>query len=533
MPRRNSASSLNGPTQQLLHDEGSYYGAIKSSRRRQRRQPALSSIEDAEQDEQDMSGYDASVDTSWDEPQVSMASEVKEILAASVPLSITFFFEYLLAMNSLFLLGHLGSTELASASLAVMTFNITGMAMFEGMSSCLDTFCSQAFGAGKWHKVGIYTQRCTAMIMTLSLPVMLFWWYSGYILSFVVPEAELLGLTQIYMRILCAGTPGLIIFETLKRYLQAQEIFHASTYVLFFCLPVNLLLNYLLIHYMGYIGAPIAISLTYWLMALLLILYVIFIDGMACWGGFTSRAFKHWNRMLALAVPGFIMIESEYLSFEILTVMASYFGTNSLAAQSIVSNIGSLTYQLPFAVGCAISTRVAIYIGSGSIRSSKVSVRISFFVAAIVGSLTCFTIIILRKPMARLFSSDDEVIALAVASMPILAVNQLADTFNIIAAGILRSQGRQRNASVFNVMAYYLIAIPLSYVLAFRYDFQISGLWLGLGAGIMLLSVSEVLMVAKSHWPQIIQDAQERQEEDEVVIDDDSTTAASSIRSFE
>lgn len=534
MARRNSASSLKGPSQSLLDSQKNYYGAINASRtsRRRVRSPSLSAISDREDDD-DFDGYDASVDTSWDEPVVSMSGEVRAILKSSLPLSITFFFEYLLAVSSLFLIGHLGSTELASASLAVMTFNITGMAMFEGMSTCLDTYCSQAFGAKKFYKVGIYTQRCTAMIMTLSIPVLIVWWFSGYLLSLIVPEKKLLELTQLYLRVLCFGAPGLVVFETTKRFLQAQKIFHASTYVLFLCLPLNLLLNYTFIRRWGYIGAPLAISLTYWIMALLLILYIVFVDGMSCWNGFTMRAFKHWRPMLKLAIPGLVMIESEYLSFEILTVMASYFGTDSLAAQSIISNIGSLTYQLPFAVGCAISTRVAIYIGSGSIRSSKVSVRISFFVAAAVGTVTCLTILLLRRPLAMLFSSDDHVVGLAVKSLPIVGVNQILDTFNIIAAGILRSQGRQRVASVLNVIAYYVIALPLCYILAFKYGLEITGLWLGLGTGITVLAIGEIWMVKKSDWPVIIREAQDREEEEEIVIDDDSSTAASSIYSFE
>ncbi|ODV76400.1 MATE family efflux transporter [Cyberlindnera jadinii NRRL Y-1542] len=535
--RRSSSSSIkfSAINQPLLPDNGGYYGSIRSKKKVRR--PFLSAITDEDnvddEDRLDLEGYDASVDTTWEEPEVSVTTEVQEIAKASLPLSVTFFFEYLLAMNSLFFIGHLGSAELASASLAVMTFNITGMAMFEGMSSCLDTFCSQAYGAKKFFKVGIYAQRCTVMIMTLSIPVLLCWWHSGYLLSFIVPERELLQYTQDYMRILCAGAPGLIIFETTKRYLQAQEIFHASTYVLFFCLPMNLFLNYFLINNIGFIGAPIAVIVTYWFMASFLILYIIFVDGMACWNGFTIRAFKHWKRMLHLAVPGFVMIESEYLSFEILTVMASYFGTESLAAQSIISNVGSLTYQLPFAVGCAISTRVAIYIGSGSMSSSKVSVRISFFVAAAVGLFTCMVIIIFRGPLTRLFSSDEEVIEKSIQNMPILAVNQLTDTFNIIAAAVLRAQGRQKGGSILNVISYYVIALPLSYILAFRYGFEISGLWIGLGVGITVLAIGEVLMVVHSKWPQIIRAAQDTQEEEELIIEDDSSTACSSLRSFE
>lgn len=463
---------------------------------------------------------------------VSVKDEIFNIFKSAVPLSITFFFEYLLAVTSLFLIGHLGNRELASASLAVMTFNITGLAVFEGMSTCLDTFCSQAFGAKKYHRVGLYTQRCTAMILTCSIPIMIIWWYSKFILGFIVPQQELLDLTQLYLRTLCLGSPGLIFFETAKRFLQSQEIFHASTYVLFICLPLNLAFNYFFIKYWGFIGAPLAISLTYWIMAILLILYAALIDGYQCWNGLTKRALKRWNPMLRLAIPGLVMIESEYLSFEILTVMASYFGTDSLAAQSIISNIGSLTYQLPFAFGCAISTRVAIYVGSGSIQSSRIAVKISYFVALLVGLINFSILIIFRPQFALLFTSDEDVLRLAVKSMPILAFNQICDTFNIIAAGILRSQGRQKIGSILNVTSYYIIALPIAYILAFLLKLEISGLWLGLGTGIFILAVTETICVIRSNWKEIIEDTIRREHEEPEYIIDDSSTLASSASSF-
>ncbi|ONH65651.1 Ethionine resistance-conferring protein 1 [Cyberlindnera fabianii] len=526
--RRNSTSSLNANTQ-LLSEESTYYGSVRSSRgRRSRFQRGLGVIED---ENDDQISYDASIDTELndeDEPKVTVEAEMKAIVASSIPLSLTFFFEYLLAVNSLFLIGRLGSDELAAASLAVMTFNVTGMAVFEGMSTCLDTFCSQAFGAGKYNRVGMYFQRCTAMITCISIPIFALWYWSAFFLNYIIPETHLLVMTQQYLRILVVGAPGLILFETGKRYLQSQKIFHASTYVLFFCLPFNIVLNYTLIGWLGFVGAPIAITITYWTMALLLLLYVVLIDGRECWPGFSlSKAFKKWGPMLNLAVPGLVMIESEYLSFEILTVFAAHLGTESLAAQAIVSNIGSLTYQLPFAVGCAISTRVAIYIGSGSIHSSKVAVRISFLVAAIVGTATCLIIIIFRRQFSLLFSSDEDVLAIAIKTMPIIAVNQLADTVNIIAAGILRSQGRQKVASYFNLACYYIVALPLAYLLAFELGLGLSGLWLGLGAGISLLALSESVMVVRSNWPQIMREAREREDEpEEVIIDDESTIAS-------
>ena len=109
--RRSSSSSIkfSAINQPLLPDNGGYYGSIRSKKKVRR--PFLSAITDEDniddEDRLDLEGYDASVDTTWEEPEVSVRTEVQEIAKASLPLSVTFFFEYLLAMNSLFFIGHL------------------------------------------------------------------------------------------------------------------------------------------------------------------------------------------------------------------------------------------------------------------------------------------------------------------------------------------------------------------------------------------------------------------------------------------
>ena len=59
------------------------------------------------------------------------------------------------------------------------------------------------------------------------------------------------------------------------------------------------------------------------------------------------------------------MLEAEFLAFEILTLMASYLGTIALAAQSVGTTMAALTYQVPFAIGIASSTRIANFLGAG------------------------------------------------------------------------------------------------------------------------------------------------------------------------
>jgi hypothetical protein len=80
--------------------------------------------------------------------------------------------------------------------------------------------------------------------------------------------------------------------------------------------------------------------------------------------------------MVKLALPGLLMVEAEFLAFEILTLASSYFGTTHLAAQSILSTLSALTFQIPFPISIAASTRVANLIGATLTDAAKTSAKV-------------------------------------------------------------------------------------------------------------------------------------------------------------
>lgn len=446
----------------------------------------------------------------------TISSELKFTVKSSGPLVISFFLQYLLSVTSIFAAGKLGAKELAAASLAVCTFNITGLAVYQGMATSLDSFCSQAYGSGDLFNVGVYFQRCSLMILTVTIfPLSIIWWYSGAILKPLIGDAELAELAQVYLRIATFGTPGLFLFETGKRFLQAQHIFDAATYILVIVAPINIVLNYVLVWHptygLGYIGAPIAVSIVYWLMTLLMLAYIVFIDGKKCWNGLDwQKASSNWIPMLKLALPGVIMVEAEYLAFEVLTILAASFGTDALAAQSIASNAGSLAFQLAFAVAVAITTRIGHYVGSKNVQGARVLLQV-FLIMGFMISLINFSVIFFGRSMiARLFTDEKPTLKIAKQLLCLTAVNQLADSFNVLGAGVLRGQGKQRIGSILNMVSYYVVALPIGYVLALPLGYGVAGLWIGLIFGVLFLALSEGVVIYYSDWEQIIVDSYNR-----------------------
>ena len=95
--------------------------------------------------------------------------------------------------------------------------------------------------------------------------------------------------------------------------------------VLFLVLPINFVLNYFLVinksTFLGFKGAPIVISITYWLMFIFLFLYIKFIDGNKAWDGFDmKKSFEGWTPYIKLGVPGIFMICAQWWAFEIISL---------------------------------------------------------------------------------------------------------------------------------------------------------------------------------------------------------------------
>jgi multidrug resistance protein, MATE family len=254
-----------------------------------------------------------------------------------------------------------------------MTANATGYSVYQGMSTALETLCGEAVGSKNKLLVGLYFQQMVLLLWLLTIPIGIVWYNAGEILSSIIPHRDTAQLAGDYLRILLWGCPGYAAFEAGKKYLQAQGIFHAATYVLAVVAPLNVLVSWLLVWKlrMGFLGAPIAAALTNNLCPLLLFLYVLFIDGRECWNGVTVKAFRNWGTMIKLALPGFIMLEAEYVAFELLTLGASQLSNTELAAQSIVSPLIALTFQAPASLAVTASTMIATAIGAKSVVRAR------------------------------------------------------------------------------------------------------------------------------------------------------------------
>ncbi|CAA7265227.1 unnamed protein product [Cyclocybe aegerita] len=430
----------------------------------------------------------------------------KSLLLDSIPVILSYILQNSIQTASIIIAGRLGPNELSVAAFSMMFAFVTGWCVALGGTTALDTLGSQAFTGGvQKTDLSIHFQRCVILLWLFLIPVCILWAFvEPLLLSFGQP-LFLAREVQKFLRVLVLGAPGYVGFESLKKYLQCQGIMGASTKILIIVSPINLVLNIFLVHYtpLGVLGAPLAVSITYWLCFAFLGIFTYFSGTHkqnGTWGGFQIAAvldLRGCYEFLKLALPGILMVGTEWAAFEIVALAAGRLGEVPLAAQSVIMTTDQILNTLPFGIGVAASTRVGNLIGSRSPRGAKLAAHAAALLSVIVGAVVMTAMMLAKDVYGLLFSDDERVVLLVSKVMPLVASFQIADGLAGSCGGVLRGQGRQHLGALFNLFAYYVLALPMGITMGFhaKLNLGLQGLWIGQVVALFIVGIGEYCVV--------------------------------------
>ena len=431
----------------------------------------------------------------------------------SVPLIATYLLQYSWCVIVTFVSGHLSADDLAAASLAMTTMNIVGFAFFEGMATALDTLCSQAFGSGNLHGVGLHVQCMLVFMSLVCLPVAAVWAAAPRILSLFVQQQHLPAIAGVFLRVSILGIPGYAFFEAGKRFLQAQGSFRVALVILVICTPINILLSWLFAFNlnMGLAGAALGVAITNTLRPVLLLLYIISPMGRwshRCWGGLSwasALSVRRWRPMARLSFAGCVVNLAEWGSFQIVAFSTSYLGTRHLATQTLLTTISIVSWHIPFSMSVGISTRIGNLIGAGLVDTARRAAFLYACIFLVVGTMDGMIIFTLRDRLPGFFSEDPIVRALASKTILAMGIFQIVDAFICFTNGMLRGLGRQSFAAWVVIIINYAAAVPLAIWLELGpAHLGLNGVWIGLGSGMVIIVTIECLYLTCLDWHALV-----------------------------
>jgi MATE family multidrug resistance protein len=394
--------------------------------------------------------------------------------------------------------GRLGAEAIGAVSLGSAVYfaaSIFGMGLLLG----LDTLVSQAYGAGKlgecrgWLIQGLY------LALFATPPVMGLLWWGVPRLAGLGIHPSVLEATVPFLKALTWGTLPLFIYSALRRYLQARGVVKPVMYTLLAANLFNAFADWVLVYgklgapAMGVEGAGWATTMSRMFLASGLAMTVLIHDRgrKADVAGVSRRPSPALlARLLALGLPAAVHVTLEVGVFAAATTLAGMLDPVSLAAHHVVLDIASVTFMIPLGLSSAGAVRVGQALG----RREPDAAQYAGWTALMLGAafMTFAAVVFVAAPggLIAIFTDDPAVVGTAASLMLIAAAFQLFDGLQGVSAGTMRGAGDTRTPVVCTVVAYWIIGLPLGYVLAFRGGLGIAGLWIGLAAGLAVAGLS-------------------------------------------
>ncbi|KAI9290538.1 MATE efflux family protein, partial [Neoconidiobolus thromboides FSU 785] len=432
---------------------------------------------------------DKEQDISYPFKTQAIINEIFYIISCAVPIILSTFTQFATPTLNLYSMGQFSALEVSSAALSNLFYNATANSLSLGMATALDTLCSQSFtGSSDKHQVGLHLQKGMIIQQLMLVPVYIIWWYSESILLLLKQDAEMAFLCGQYLRVMILATPPYIAFELLKKYLQAQKIMRAQTWVLLASLPVTFFLNYMLMWNpktsIGFLGAPYTLLGSNWTLFIFMVLYINFIEGKECWGGWKEQSLKNWGVYIKLGLSGILMVCSEWWAVNIMSFSVSYLGREALAAHAITINIDIIFYSFAISLSIVASNRIGNLLGSEHINRAKLATLCLVGLGLGISMMNACILVLFKNQFASIFTHDANLQKIILTLVPFLCYYHVFDSIACVSNGILRGQGRQKIGAVVNLVSWYIIAIPISSLLGFGLHFGVQGVWGGLATAL-------------------------------------------------
>mmetsp|Transcript_15516 Transcript_15516/g.31418 ORF Transcript_15516/g.31418 Transcript_15516/m.31418 type:complete len:612 (-) Transcript_15516:28-1863(-) len=478
-----------------------------------------------------------------------LKDEMKSMIELSIPVCVTYVLEMLPGITTIILVGRMNDSNkvhMDATALAVMFVNITGMSTGLGLLTAMDTLCSHAHGANQPTKMGTYL--LTGMfVMTITFVLVGFIiWNTTPILLACGQHSNVAMEAGHFSKYMLPSVPFVYAYEMLRKISQARN--EATPMIISAVVSnvVNVALGYYLVNCTewGWLGAAVARSVGAILMLPALILSMVYCergeamkmasksndDDDATNEGSDGKLFQHlWEgfqpsqaltikavvKFLDLGLPGMFQVMFEWVAFEVIALLCGIIPDQeealiAIGSNAIVLNVSSFAFMLYLGTGVAGNVRIGNALGAGDAHRAEVATYLAVAIGTLLSLVNITLIVTFRDNLASIFTKDEDLLNKCRSLFVVVALFQLPDAINGVEQGVFRASGRQSLSAKLNFVAYYVIGIPLGYYLALPLGMGVEGLWIGMFAGLLVISTANSIVIWRSDWAALAAAARNR-----------------------
>lgn len=428
-----------------------------------------------------------------------MFRENRKTLLLAAPIMAGQVGQMLMGWADTMMLGRVGVTQLAACAFSNSLTSVP-LVCGIGLLSSVTVRASQAFGAGRASDAGEALRAGYVVALLAGLLV-------GALAHASIPLLDIFGQPDAvtksagpYLLLTAWSILPLYLTISARHFSEALSRPWAPFWIMIGGVLLNVLLNWLLIFgkggfpALGLAGAGLATLLARIASALGLMAWV---HRRRIYAPFLAAKNAHpvaaAGDLLRIGTPVALQFLGEVGAFAFGAVMIGWIGAKPLASHQIAITCAATTFMLPLGLSIAVSVRIGQASGAGETGRLR---RIAFGALALASAgMACFAAIFFVGGglIASWFVDDPAVIEIARRLLIVAAMFQIFDGCQVVSAGGLRGLADVRVPMATTFAGYWLLALPVAYVLAFKVDLGAVGVWLGLALGLAMAAVFLVL----------------------------------------
>lgn len=423
--------------------------------------------------------------------------KIGEILKIGLPIMLGQACVIILAFADNIMIGWHSVDELAASSFVNNILNLLIMTEL-GFAAGMTPIIGSHNGRGDVASVGLTLRNGLVVngLIGLASVVLLAVVYA--LLGHFGQEPELLPLIRPYFVIVGISTLFSLGFNTLKQFTDGICRPVVSMVFLLLGNVVNIFGNWVLIYgklgfpEMGLVGAGISTLFSRILIFAAFLLYILFSKSLRQYARAINEAVLSLAEMKSIFTVGYpvaIQMALETSSFTFAAVMAGWLGVIELAAHQVVITISQLFFLMMQGLSFALSILVSNACGRGDYKGVREYAGKGYGMIVCISATLSVLLYIFRYQAAGVFTDSPEVSAMAVSLFFVLFAYQFGDGLQLCFANVLRGLQDVKPIMKVAFVSYYIIAIPVAYLLGFKTSLGLLGIWLGFPVGLTIAGV--------------------------------------------
>ncbi len=442
--------------------------------------------------------------------KLSYPAHARATLVLGLPLIGSHVAQFGLHVTDTIMLGWYSIPALAAVVLGASTFFVVFI-LGSGFGQAVMPMVARAIGAGEDAEVRRATRMglwLSVLFGVLSYPVM---WWSGALLRGLGQEPEVAGLAQDYLRIAGLGMVPALLVMVLKSYLAALERTQVVLWTTVAAVGLNVAVNWALIFgnwgapELGLQGAAVASVTVQVATLVVLAIYAGWLPELRRFALFQRMWRPDWialGQVFRLGWPIGLTGLAEGGLFSASALMMGLVGTQELAAHGIALEISALTFMVHLGLSNAATIRVGRAHGQGDHDGLRRGAFASIALSLAFGSAVVAIFLLTPEPLISAFLSRDEpgrdaIIAIGTVLLAMAALFQFADAAQVMVLGLLRGLQDTRVPMIIAAISYWVVGIPVSYLLGIHFGWGGVGVWAGLVVGLAIAAVLLSLRFAR------------------------------------